>query len=636
MLQCTADTLADAVLITTAHAWQHQGKTLFISRKTYRIDGSGQMAITVDVEVASDTPHPARIGLNCQLAQVAERVNWLGLGPQENYPDRLTAACFDRWDLPLSDMYTPYVFPSENGLRCGTRELNYGPHQWRGDFQFNISRYSQQQLMETSHRHLLHAEEGTWLNIDGFHMGIGGDDSEPVSIGGIPAERRSLPLPVGLVSKIIITGQAMSARISRKEIHYVLFKKHKLLDVRFILFLLLFIMGAYFPFFPIWLHDINHISKSDTGIIFAAISLFSLLFQPLFGLLSDKLGLRKYLLWIITGMLVMFAPFFIFIFGPLLQYNILVGSIVGGIYLGFCFNAGAPAVEAFIEKVSRRSNFEFGRARMFGCVGWALCASIVGIMFTINNQFVFWLGSGCALILAVLLFFAKTDAPSSATVANAVGANHSAFSLKLALELFRQPKLWFLSLYVIGVSCTYDVFDQQFANFFTSFFATGEQGTRVFGYVTTMGELLNASIMFFAPLIINRIGGKNALLLAGTIMSVRIIGSSFATSALEVVILKTLHMFEVPFLLVGCFKYITSQFEVRFSATIYLVCFCFFKQLAMIFMSVLAGNMYESIGFRGAYLVLGLVALGFTLISVFTLSGPGPLSLLRRQVNEVA
>ncbi len=84
-------------------------------------------------------------------------------------------------------------------------------------------------------------------------------------------------------------------------------------------FFYFFIMGAYFPFFPIWLHDINHISKSDTGIIFAAISLFSLLFQPLFGLLSDKLGLRKYLLWIITGMLVMFAPFFIFIFGPLLQ-----------------------------------------------------------------------------------------------------------------------------------------------------------------------------------------------------------------------------------------------------------------------------------------------------------------------------
>lgn len=62
-----------------------------------------------------------------------------------------------------------------------------------------------------------------------------------------------------------------------------------------------------------------------------------------------------------------------FIFGPLLQYNILVGSIVGGIYLGFCFNAGAPAVEAFIEKVSRRSNFEFGRADVWLCWLGAVC-----------------------------------------------------------------------------------------------------------------------------------------------------------------------------------------------------------------------------------------------------------------------
>ena len=182
LLHCAADTLSDAVLITTEHAWQYQGETLFISRKSYRIDGKGEMQITVDVDVASDTPHPARIGLSCQLVQIAERVNWLGLGPHENYPDRLGAACFDRWDLSLDEMYTPYVFPSENGLRCGTRELHFGAHQWRGDFLFNISRFSQQQLMETSHRHLLQPEAGTWLNIDGFHMGVGGDDSWSPSV----------------------------------------------------------------------------------------------------------------------------------------------------------------------------------------------------------------------------------------------------------------------------------------------------------------------------------------------------------------------------------------------------------------------------------------------------------------------
>lgn len=182
LLQCEAEALSRTVLLTTTHAWQYQGETLFISHKTYRIDGHGEMQISVDVDVASGTPHPARIGLSCQLAQVAQRVNWLGLGPHENYSDRLSSACFDRWDRPLDEMYTPYVFPSENGLRCGTRELKYGAHRWRGDFHFNISRYSQQQLMTTSHRHLLQPEAGTWLNIDGFHMGVGGDDSWSPSV----------------------------------------------------------------------------------------------------------------------------------------------------------------------------------------------------------------------------------------------------------------------------------------------------------------------------------------------------------------------------------------------------------------------------------------------------------------------
>lgn len=401
----------------------------------------------------------------------------------------------------------------------------------------------------------------------------------------------------------------------------------------FFFFFYFFIMGAYFPFFPIWLHDVNQVTKAETGVIFASISFFSLIFQPVFGLLSDKLGLKKHLLWIITCMLMLFGPFFIYVFGPLLKVNIYLASVIAGIYLGFVFNGGAPAIEAYIEKVSRRSLFEFGRARMFGCVGWAICASIAGIMMTINNEFVFWLGSGCAVILAILLFFSRPEVNNSSRVIDELGANTKPFNIKLVIPLLKNRKIWFLTLYVIGVSCTYDVFDQQFATFFVSFFPTTGEGTRVFGYVTTLGELLNATIMFFAPAIVNRIGAKNGLLLAGSIMAIRIIGSSFADSAIEVIFLKTLHMFEVPFLIVGCFKYITTVFEVRFSATIYLVCFCFFKQLSIMFMSVFSANMYESIGFQSTYLILGLIVLTFTIISFFTLSS-SPKPIEAKMVNS--
>ncbi|MCA1923264.1 beta-galactosidase, partial [Buttiauxella noackiae] len=179
---CEAEQLANEVLIRTIHSWKHDGKTLFISHKNWRIDCQGALHVSVDVDVAYGTPPPARIGLTCQLSQVHSEVSWLGFGPHENYPDRKQSALFDSWKRPLNEMHTPYVFPTENGLRCDTQQLEYGNNLWQGNFHFNISRFSQQQLRETSHRHLLVKEPGSWLNLDGFHMGVGGDDSWSPSV----------------------------------------------------------------------------------------------------------------------------------------------------------------------------------------------------------------------------------------------------------------------------------------------------------------------------------------------------------------------------------------------------------------------------------------------------------------------
>ena len=179
---CRAEQQAQAVSVETQHVWEYQGNVLFISHKRWQIDAQGVLHGDVEVEVARDIPEPARIGLSCQLTAVEAQVSWLGLGPHENYPDRQLAARQGRWTLPFSQLHTPYIFPSENGLRCDTRQLNYGRHRWQGHFHFGLSRYSQQQLHETSHHHLLREEPGCWLNLDAFHMGVGGDDSWSPSV----------------------------------------------------------------------------------------------------------------------------------------------------------------------------------------------------------------------------------------------------------------------------------------------------------------------------------------------------------------------------------------------------------------------------------------------------------------------
>ncbi|KEA52177.1 beta-D-galactosidase [Mangrovibacter sp. MFB070] len=177
VLQCEAHEAPEGVVIKTRHAWLHLQHCCFISEKRWQIDGSGQLQLDVRVDVAADIPPPPRIGLVCHLAGLAPVVSWDGLGPYENYPDRKLAACQGRWTLPLPELHTPYIFPSENGLRCDTRWLRYAGHQWQGMFHFGIGRYSLQQLRAASHVHLLAEEPGVWLNLDAFHMGVGGDDS---------------------------------------------------------------------------------------------------------------------------------------------------------------------------------------------------------------------------------------------------------------------------------------------------------------------------------------------------------------------------------------------------------------------------------------------------------------------------
>ncbi|EFE95331.1 oligosaccharide:H+ symporter [Serratia odorifera DSM 4582] len=380
-------------------------------------------------------------------------------------------------------------------------------------------------------------------------------------------------------------------------------------------------MSAYFPFFPIWLADVNHLTKTETGLVFSFIALFAIIFQVAFGLISDKLGLRKHLLWAIVILLILFAPFFIYVLAPLLQYNIYAGALAGGLYLGFVFSGGAGAVEAYIERVSRTNRFEYGKVRVSGCVGWAICASITGLLFSINPNITFWIASGFGIVLAILLIVSRPQPHQTAQVLDKLGANQREFSLTMALELLKMPRFWAFLLYVVGVASIYDVFDQQFANFFKGFFSSPQRGTEIFGFVTTGGELLNACIMFCAPFIINRIGAKNALLVAGAIMSLRIIGSSFASSGIEVIVLKTLHMFELPFLLVGTFKYISSVFDPRVSATLFLIGFNLSKQLSGVVLSAWVGRMYDSVGFHQAYLILGLITSVFTIISYFTLTG---------------
>lgn len=361
--------------------------------------------------------------------------------------------------------------------------------------------------------------------------------------------------------------------------------------------------------FYIYLHG-QHlgIGATKTGLLYSANALAALCMQPVLGFISDKIGLKKTLLFTILIILLLIGPFFIYIYGPLLVSNFYLGAILGGIYLGFIFNAGYGVIDSYINKVSIKYGFEYGRARMWGSFGWAAATYTTGIAMNINPNLAFVSASLAALIAIICLSMAKVE------ISDVEMKKANSVSLKDIKHLLQNKDFLFLLFFMIGVGCVYDVYDQQFGVYFVSQFESQAEGNRWFGDLGAIQTFFEAIFLFVTPVIANKLGAKRTLILAGTIMSIRIIGSSLEWGPLWIAAVKCIHSFEKPLFLVGQFKYISKNFDLRLSASIYLGCLCTSSICASIF-SPLFGSMYESIGFSQSYLYIGIVAGICTLIS---------------------
>ena len=164
------------------HRYLRGNEPVLTSTWQYQATDDGRLNVRIEVQVAKNLPPLPRVGALLQLQKAPKEISWQGRGPHENYPDRKVSADWGRWQLPVEDMHTPYIFPCENGLRCDVETLDVGGGRVEGEFAFNVSRYGMAQLMRAQHDHELIEASVLYLQIDGFHMGVGGDDSWSPSV----------------------------------------------------------------------------------------------------------------------------------------------------------------------------------------------------------------------------------------------------------------------------------------------------------------------------------------------------------------------------------------------------------------------------------------------------------------------
>lgn len=376
-----------------------------------------------------------------------------------------------------------------------------------------------------------------------------------------------------------------------------------------------------FTFLPLWLAR-EGMRPGAIGVVSTVSAITALVLQPIYGYLQDRLGFKKYLFAFVVLCAAFMGPFFVFVFQPLIGVNEYLAAVVGGLFLSLCLNSGVGVVEAFSERASRANGYEYGHARLFGSLAGGTAALVGGFIWAANPDSIWWAGSVSAIVLGTLLFIARVpstpvDATTSTDGAETSGGTR--ITKATILGLIKDRNFLGFVILMFGTAALYDVFDQQFPNYFATFVASGDPEV-LFSRVVAVQIFAEAAFMVAAPFIVNRIGARKGLMVFAAILLVRVLGSAFFTHEWLLIAWRLLAAIEMPFLLVSVMKYITRMFDVRISATAYMLGFNFAKQIGIAIFATVFGASYEAIGFAHSYLIMAGVILAVTLVARLLMS----------------
>ena len=382
--------------------------------------------------------------------------------------------------------------------------------------------------------------------------------------------------------------------------------------------------GIWWSFFQIWLTTKQGFSGAQVGTIYTFGSAVALVLMFVYGSLQDKLGVKKTLLIFMVSCQVLLAPFFTWVYVPMLESNFYVGAMIGAVYLAVAYLAACPVFEAVTERLSRRYSFENGQARAWGSLGYAISALTAGFLFTINPYLVFWTGSAVSAVLLAILVFLKPENREDAVqqYENREERNKDAKSpsLKEIVSVFGILDLWKIIIFVILTWTFYTVFDQQmFPEFFTRFFATPEDGQQAYGILNSVQVFLEFIMMGLVPILMRKIGVRRALLLGCLIMVCRISGCGIASTPLGIGLIKLLHAPETALFVLAIFRYFTLHFDTRVSATLYMVGFQIAASVGGIIFSVPLGSLRDNIGYQHTFLIIAGIVLCASVYAFFIL-----------------
>lgn len=161
----------------------------------YSISGAG-FDISCDADISDKVEFLPRFGIRLFMPRSFSRVEYFGYGPHESYVDKRHLDYVGRFTADISEMHEDYIRPQENSSHCGCKYMSVSDGEsivrftCGGDFSFNASEYTQEELAGKRHNFELEKCGSSVVCIDSMMAGVGSN-----SCGPALAEKYRLPLP---------------------------------------------------------------------------------------------------------------------------------------------------------------------------------------------------------------------------------------------------------------------------------------------------------------------------------------------------------------------------------------------------------------------------------------------------------
>lgn len=149
----------------------------------YEVHSDGKIIIDMSLTSLDGHIEMPEFGFLMQTYPELDSVNYLGMGPSENYIDRKQGAIIANYDYKVKDNLTPYLYPQECGNRCDvihTKIYDQNHHALiiqGSKYECSVLPYTPFELENAKHIWELPNSYQTVISINEKQMGIAGDNT---------------------------------------------------------------------------------------------------------------------------------------------------------------------------------------------------------------------------------------------------------------------------------------------------------------------------------------------------------------------------------------------------------------------------------------------------------------------------